>query len=286
MTPTSIPAADNEQNLMERDRLVLQHLPLVRAIAIRVHENLPVHVDLDDLVHAGIMGLFDAAIKYDGEKQVTFRGYAKHRIKGAILDSLRDMDWASRDLRKRHKQLEAITRELAPRSHSAIPRKPRSRKRWAWIWRAGGRWRSNCAWWDCSPLPRLRPTAKIGMPPNFRPETLSIRMCSRARASCGTSSVVGDANSAGTVPDGDPALLHGGKNDAGDRRHARRQREPHIADSPRGPRPDGGESPGGRDSFHRVPSLGPVRKDFSVSRPSGVSIVACVIGWYIGRAFS
>jgi len=113
MTPTSIPAADNEQNLMERDRLVLQHLPLVRAIAIRVHENLPVHVDLDDLVHAGIMGLFDAAIKYDGGKQVTFRGYAKHRIKGAILDSLRDMDWASRDLRKRHKQLEAITRELA-----------------------------------------------------------------------------------------------------------------------------------------------------------------------------
>jgi RNA polymerase sigma factor for flagellar operon FliA len=109
MTPTT----NSEQNLSERDRLVLQHLPLVRAIAIRVHENLPVHVDLDDLVHAGIMGLFDAAIKYDGEKQVTFRGYAKHRIKGAILDSLRDMDWASRDLRKRHKQLEAITRELA-----------------------------------------------------------------------------------------------------------------------------------------------------------------------------
>ena len=59
------------------------------------------------------MGLFDAALKYDEEKQVTFRGYAKHRIKGAILDSLRDMDWASRDLRKRHKQLESITRELA-----------------------------------------------------------------------------------------------------------------------------------------------------------------------------
>lgn len=97
----------------ERDELVLEHLPLVRAIAIRVYENLPVHVDLDDLIHAGVLGLFDAALKYDGEKQVTFRGYAKHRIKGAILDSLRDMDWASRDLRKRHKQLESITRELA-----------------------------------------------------------------------------------------------------------------------------------------------------------------------------
>ncbi len=96
-----------------RDELVLQHLPLVRAIAVRVYESLPVHVDVDDLVHAGIMGLFDAALKYDCGKQVSFRGYAKHRIKGAILDSLRDMDWATRDLRKRHKQLDAVTRELA-----------------------------------------------------------------------------------------------------------------------------------------------------------------------------
>jgi RNA polymerase sigma factor FliA len=107
----NLPASETHES--ERDRLVLQHLPLVRSIAVRVYENLPVHVDLDDLVHAGVMGLFDAAQKYNGDKQVTFRGYAKHRIKGAILDSLRDMDWASRDLRKRHKQLEAITRELA-----------------------------------------------------------------------------------------------------------------------------------------------------------------------------
>src|ERR1700722_19119472 len=118
-TTTSIPSTaipvppTGETTQSERDELVLKHLPLVRAIAIRVYENLPVHVDVDDLVHAGIMGLFDAALKYNGEKQVSFHGYAKHRIKGAILDSLRDMDWASRDLRKRHKQLEAVTRELA-----------------------------------------------------------------------------------------------------------------------------------------------------------------------------
>jgi RNA polymerase sigma factor for flagellar operon FliA len=96
-----------------RDDLVIEHLPLVRAIAVRVYENLPVHVDLEDLVHAGVLGLFDAALKYDGEKQVTFKSYAKHRIKGAMLDSLRDLDWASRDLRKRHKKLEEITRELS-----------------------------------------------------------------------------------------------------------------------------------------------------------------------------
>ena len=96
-----------------RDRVVLEHLPLVKAIAVRVHENLPVHVDLDDLVHAGILGLFDAADKYNPDKQVAFSSYAKHRIKGAILDSLRQLDWASRDLRRRHKQVESVTRDLA-----------------------------------------------------------------------------------------------------------------------------------------------------------------------------
>jgi len=103
-----------------RDQIVIEHLPLVKAIAIRVHENLPVHVDLDDLVHAGIMGLFDAVTKYLPEKKVAFSSYAKHRIKGAILDSLRQLDWASRDLRRRHKQVEAVTRDLS----SSLQRTP------------------------------------------------------------------------------------------------------------------------------------------------------------------
>jgi RNA polymerase sigma factor FliA len=96
-----------------RDQVVLEHLPLVKAIAIRVHENLPVHVDLDDLIHAGVLGLFDAVTKYDAEKNVAFHSYAKHRIKGAILDSLRQLDWASRDLRKRQKQVDSVTHTLA-----------------------------------------------------------------------------------------------------------------------------------------------------------------------------
>jgi RNA polymerase sigma factor for flagellar operon FliA len=96
-----------------RDRIILEHLPLVKAIAIRVHENLPVHVDLDDLTHAGVLGLFDAVMKYDSEKNVAFHAYAKHRIKGAILDSLRQLDWASRDLRKRQKQVDSVTHTLS-----------------------------------------------------------------------------------------------------------------------------------------------------------------------------
>src|SRR5271165_116378 len=96
-----------------RDRIVLDHLPLVKAIAIRVHENLPVHVDLDDLIHAGVLGLFDAVMKFDDSKNVAFHAYAKHRVKGAILDSLRQLDWASRDLRKRQKQVDSVTRDLS-----------------------------------------------------------------------------------------------------------------------------------------------------------------------------
>jgi RNA polymerase sigma factor FliA len=111
-TPARVPLSQSAKNA-RRDRMVLEHLPLVKAIAVRVHENLPVHVDLDDLVHAGILGLFDAASKFNPEKQVVFSSYAKHRIKGAILDSLRQLDWASRDMRRRHKQVEAATRDLA-----------------------------------------------------------------------------------------------------------------------------------------------------------------------------
>jgi RNA polymerase sigma factor FliA len=101
-----------QNNFVRRDELILSHLNLVNAIALRVHESLPVHVELDDLIHAGVMGLFDAATKYRSDKQVVFSAYAKHRIKGAILDNLRSMDWASRDMRKRQKQLEQVTREL------------------------------------------------------------------------------------------------------------------------------------------------------------------------------
>jgi len=123
MVATGVSALEKTRNASskeERDRIVLDHLPLVRAIAVRVHENLPVHVDLDDLVHAGILGLFDAAKKYNPGKKVAFSSYAKHRIKGAILDSLRQLDWASRDLRRRHRQIEAATRELA----TALQRNP------------------------------------------------------------------------------------------------------------------------------------------------------------------
>jgi RNA polymerase sigma factor for flagellar operon FliA len=114
MKVTSVSVRNEEKISREiRDQIVLEHLPLVKAIAIRVHENLPVHTDLDDLINAGVLGLFDAVEKFDASKKVEFHSYAKHRIKGSILDSLRQLDWASRDMRKRQKQIDAVTRDLA-----------------------------------------------------------------------------------------------------------------------------------------------------------------------------
>jgi RNA polymerase sigma factor for flagellar operon FliA len=110
--PVKSAKPQKETAIERRDRVVMENLALVKIIAVRVHESLPVHVELDDLVHAGILGLFDAATKFDADKQVAFSSYAKHRIKGAILDSLRQLDWASRDMRRRHKQVEQVTRDL------------------------------------------------------------------------------------------------------------------------------------------------------------------------------
>jgi hypothetical protein len=82
----TIGSAHQAAQLARRDRLVLEHVPLVKAIAIRVRGSVPVHVDQDDLVQAGILGLIDAANKFNLEKQGGFSSYAKYRIRGAILD--------------------------------------------------------------------------------------------------------------------------------------------------------------------------------------------------------
>jgi RNA polymerase sigma factor for flagellar operon FliA len=107
--PSKSPA---KKDHFKRDQLITEHLSLVTAIAANVQRSLPVHVEIDDLIHAGMMGLVDAASKYRDDKEVAFPTYAKYRIRGAILDSLRQLDWASRDLRKRYKQMESVTRDL------------------------------------------------------------------------------------------------------------------------------------------------------------------------------
>ncbi len=100
---------------LERERVLLEQLPQVRYIARRIHERLPRHVPFEDLVHAGIVGLIDALNKFDDSKHVQFGSYARFRIRGAILDSLRDLDWSPRELRRKGRLVEAASARLAAR---------------------------------------------------------------------------------------------------------------------------------------------------------------------------
>jgi RNA polymerase sigma factor for flagellar operon FliA len=99
----------------EQERVLLDHLPIVRFLARRIHERLPQHVDIEDLVSAGVVGLMDAFSKFDATKKVQFRSYAQFRIRGSILDSLRTLDWSPRELRRKGRAVEEAIRQLTAR---------------------------------------------------------------------------------------------------------------------------------------------------------------------------
>src|ERR1700683_268592 len=91
----------------EREQLILEHLPQVRLIARRIQERLPENISLEDLVSTGVIGLIAAIDNFDPSHNVKLKTYAEYKIRGAILDSLRGLDWAPRQQRKRSKQIEA-----------------------------------------------------------------------------------------------------------------------------------------------------------------------------------
>src|SRR5215471_13224183 len=97
----------------ERDALINETLPLIKHIAHRVAVRLPNNIEIRDLINAGVIGLLDAIEKFDPERNIKFKTYAEVRIRGAILDSLRNLDWAPRSLRKKSKDLERIYAELS-----------------------------------------------------------------------------------------------------------------------------------------------------------------------------
>jgi RNA polymerase sigma factor FliA len=95
-----------KQTDAERNQNVAELLPLLRRVANKMRANLPAHVEIDDLVGDGSLGLLDAVRKFDVRKGVKIDQYAKYRIRGAIIDGLRSMDGVSRDLRRKHKTVE------------------------------------------------------------------------------------------------------------------------------------------------------------------------------------
>jgi RNA polymerase sigma factor for flagellar operon FliA len=99
--------AEDEEVTSQREALVLKHLPQVCLIARRIHDRLPDYISLDDLISTGVLGLMAAIDNFDPALGVQLNTYAERRIRGAIIDSLRDMDWAPRETRKRSKLIEA-----------------------------------------------------------------------------------------------------------------------------------------------------------------------------------
>jgi len=98
-----------------RDQLIAENMQQVSYIARQIHGRLPQHVSLDDLESAGILGLLDACDKFDSGKDVQFKTYAQFRIRGAILDSLRELDWGPRELRQRAREVQEAGRRLTAR---------------------------------------------------------------------------------------------------------------------------------------------------------------------------
>src|SRR6185295_20014387 len=92
---------------IEREQLILDHLPQVRLIARRIQERLPENISLDDLISTGVLGLIAAIDHFDPAQNVKLKTYAEYKIRGAILDSLRSLDWAPRQKRRQAKQIDS-----------------------------------------------------------------------------------------------------------------------------------------------------------------------------------
>lgn len=95
--------------------LVREYLPLVKRIAYHLMTRLPASVEVDDLIQAGLIGLLDAVERYDDSQGANFETYATQRIRGAMLDELREADWASRNVRKAARQIENAIHTLEQR---------------------------------------------------------------------------------------------------------------------------------------------------------------------------
>jgi RNA polymerase sigma factor for flagellar operon FliA len=99
----------------QKELALSRYSPLVKYVVDRLMIHLPKSVERDDLVSAAIIGLFDAMEKYDASKGTKFETYAIWRIRGAILDELRALDWASRSIRRRARSVEEVSRDLGQR---------------------------------------------------------------------------------------------------------------------------------------------------------------------------
>ena len=95
-----------------RDKLVMEYVPLVKTLAHRLAQRLPAQVEMSDLISVGVLGLIDAAGRYKPSLGVPFDAFARRRVQGAMLDSLRELDWAPRSLRRLRREMDAAIANL------------------------------------------------------------------------------------------------------------------------------------------------------------------------------
>lgn len=101
------------ESLSIREQLILEHMPLVRLVARVIAKRLPQHIEMDDLISAGTVGLLEAAERFEQSKHAQFGTFAQFRIRGAILDSLRSLDWSPRVLRRQSRMIAKAIGALA-----------------------------------------------------------------------------------------------------------------------------------------------------------------------------
>lgn len=110
----SQPVSD-EDRALSRDEMILKYTPFIKYVAHRLAIRLPSHIHVEDLMSAGVIGLMDALSKFDPDKKVGFKTYAEFRIRGAMLDELRALDWVPRSVRQKATQIEKVISQLEKR---------------------------------------------------------------------------------------------------------------------------------------------------------------------------
>jgi RNA polymerase sigma factor FliA len=117
---------------LDRNDLIKQYQPLVRRLAHHMMAKLPASVEVDDLIQVGLIGLSDALTRFEASQGVQFETFATQRIRGAMLDELRENDWMSRGSRKSQKEIEVAMRRLEHRLGAAL-RNPKLQRSWVWV---------------------------------------------------------------------------------------------------------------------------------------------------------
>ncbi len=95
-----------------REEVIKRYSPMIKYVANRIAMRLPPHIEVDDLISVGVLGLMDAISKYDSSRGAKFKTYAEFRVRGAILDELRALDWVPRSIRQKASAVEKVVRSL------------------------------------------------------------------------------------------------------------------------------------------------------------------------------